>query len=235
MSDTHLEPHHGDVSSQLNWLRAAVLGANDGITSVASIIAGVAGAVTDARTILIAGVAGLMAGAFSMAAGEYVSVSSQRDTELALIEKERSELRDMPDVELEELTTIYEGKGLSRSTAEVVAKELTAHDALRAHLEAELHIDQQELTSPWQAALASFISFMVGGAVPLAAVILPSEAMRLPVTFIAVVIALAITGVLSAWMSGSSYFKVSLRVVLGGVVAMAFTYGVGRLFGVAGL
>lgn len=235
MKDTHVEPHHSDVGAQLNWLRAAVLGANDGITSVASIIAGVAGAVSDVRTILIAGVAGLMAGAFSMAAGEYVSVSSQRDTELALIEKEKRELREMPDVELEELTTLYQGKGLSRPTAESVARELTEHDALRAHLEAELHIDQQDLTSPWQAALASFLSFMMGGVIPLIAVMLPPEPMRLVVTFVAVAVALGITGVLSAWMSGSSYVTVTARVVLGGALAMAITYGVGRLFNVAGI
>lgn len=234
-SDIHAEPHGGAQASKLNWLRASVLGANDGIISTASILVGVAGAIADLRTIIISGIAGLLAGAFSMAAGEYVSVSSQRDTELALLQKERNELRDFPDAELEELTHIYETKGLSRQTAETVARELTARDAFAAHVEAELNINPEDLTNPWHAAIASGISFTVGAVIPMAAIMLPPEPLRIPVTFGAVVVALVITGVFSAWASGASYVKVTWRVVFGGVVAMAITYGIGRLFGVVGL
>jgi VIT1/CCC1 family predicted Fe2+/Mn2+ transporter len=235
MTHHHVEPHGANAGSQLNWLRAAVLGANDGVTSVASIVVGIAGAIADVRTILIGGVAGLLAGAFSMAAGEYVSVSSQRDVELALIEKEKGELRDLPEAELAELTGIYEKKGLSRATAAAVARELTAHDALKAHLEAELNIDPSALTSPWQAAVASLLAFTAGGVIPLLSVLLAPASWHVPATFAAVVVALVVTGVLSAWMSGSGYLRVVARVVLGGLVAMAITYGVGRLFGVAGI
>lgn len=231
----HDELHTQAVGSQLNWLRAAVLGANDGITSVASIVVGIAGAIADVRTILIGGVAGLLAGAFSMAAGEYVSVSSQRDTELSLLDKERHELRTQPDAELEELTALYQAKGLARQTAEAVARELTAHDVLRAHAEAELKITPGEYTSPWQAAVASFLSFMVGGIIPLVAVLLAPSMWHVTATFVSVGVALVITGLLSAWASGSGYTKVTTRVVAGGILAMGITYGIGLLFGVAGL
>ncbi len=231
----HIEAHGGGSGAKLNWLRAAVLGAGDGIISIASILVGVAGAVSDLRTILLGGVAGLMAGAFSMAAGEYVSVSSQRDTEEALLTKERGELEQYPEAEFEELKNIYKGKGLSHDTAHAVAHELTAHDALTAHAGAELKIDPNELTSPSHAAFASFISFMVGGVIPLIAIIVAPESIRILATFFAVVVALVITGILSAWASGAPYAKVILRVVLGGAIAMIVTYGVGRLFGVSGL
>ncbi len=234
-SAAHSEPHGSGAVSQLNWLRAAVLGAGDGIISVASIIVGVAGAIADLRTILIGGVAGLLAGVFSMAAGEYVSVSSQRDTEKALLEKERGELRDFPDAELEELTGLYEQKGLSRATAKAVARELTLHDVFAAHAEAELKIDPKELTNPWHAALASALSFTAGGIIPLISIALPPEPLRVPVTFGAVFVALVVTGVLSAWASGASPVKVAIRVVLGGMLAMVVTYGIGKLFGVAGI
>ena len=231
----HTEPHGSASTSKLNWLRAAVLGANDGIISVASIVVGVAGAIADVRTILISGIAGLLAGAFSMAAGEYVSVSSQSDTERALLEKERGELRDFPAEELAELTGLYEQKGLSRETAATVARELTAHDVFAAHAEAELKIDPNNLTSPWQAALASFASFTVGGVIPLFSIIWPPEDVRIYFTFGAVFVALVITGVLSAWVSGSSVTKVTARVVVGGILAMLVTFGIGKLFGAANL
>ncbi len=234
-SGAHREPHSSGAAAQLNWLRAAVLGAGDGIISVASIIVGVAGAIADLRTILIGGVAGLLAGVFSMAAGEYVSVSSQRDTEKALLEKERGELRDFPDAELEELTGLYEQKGLTRATASAVARELTLHDVFAAHAEAELKIDPKELTNPWHAALASALSFTAGGIIPLISIALPPEPLRVPVTFGAVFVALVITGVLSAWASGASPIKAAMRVVLGGMLAMVVTYGIGKLFGVAGI
>lgn len=235
MPNLHLEPHSGASASQTNWLRASVLGANDGIISVASMVVGVAGAISDVRTILISGIAGLMAGAFSMAAGEYVSVSSQRDTELALLEKERGELRDFPAQELEELTKIYESKGISRQTAEVVARELTAYDAFGAHVEAELNINPNELTSPTVAAVASFLSFAVGGVIPLIAILLAPAGGHVWATFSAVAVALVITGVLSARVSGANIFTVTGRVIIGGFLAMLLTYGIGFLFGVSGL
>ena len=158
------EPHEGGLNNRLNWLRAGVLGANDGIVSTAGIVMGVAGATSDRGTILVAGVAGLAAGALSMAAGEYVSVSTQKDSELALLEKERGELRDEPEEELEELAGLYVEKGLSEELALEVAKQLTEHDALGAHAEAELGIDPDDITSPWNAALASMLVVHAGSA-----------------------------------------------------------------------
>src|SRR5689334_10626184 len=192
------EPHHNGVSSLLNWLRAAVLGANDGIVSVAGLVMGVAGATTDRHTIFVAGSAGLVAGAISMAAGEYVSVSTQRDTEQALLEKERKELEEDPEDELAELAGIYRDKGLSEDVAIQVAEELTAHDALAAHAEAELGIDPDELTSPWQAAFASLISFTLGSALPLLTILLFGPSLRAWATVVAVAVALAFTGFASA-------------------------------------
>lgn len=233
----HHEPHLASDTSgaKLNWLRAAVLGANDGITSVASIIAGVAGATDSAGIIFTAGIAGLTAGALSMAAGEYVSVSTQRDTELALLAKERYELEHEAEAELEELTRIYEGKGLTRPTAEAVARELTAHDAFAAHAEAELKIDPHDLTNPWAAAFASALSFISGGIVPLLALYFSPAYWRLEITVISVIVALAITGVLSAYAGGASKTKATIRVVVGGLFAMLVTYLIGKAFGVVGL
>lgn len=218
-------------NSTLNWLRAAVLGANDGIVSVSSIILGVAGATNTRHTIFIAGLAGLVAGAFSMAVGEYVSVSSQRDAERAFIRKEKRRLHEHPEHELDGLAQVYVDKGLSEKTARQVAKELTATDPLAAHLEAELQIDEEDLNNPWHAALASMISFTVGGLIPLVAVLVASRRIRIAVTFIAVLVALCITGYLSATVGDASRKKAILRVVLGGAIAMALTYLVGRLFG----
>jgi len=168
-----------------------------------------------------------------MSAGEYVSVSGQRDTERALLEKERYELEHYPEQELEELAGLYEKKGLSKETALHVAKELTAHDAFAAHVETELGIDPDDLTNPWHAALASAVAFSVGGIIPLLAIVLPPENIRIPVTFASVVLALVVTGVLSARVSGASTTKVTMRIVAGGVLAMSVTFGIGRLFGVA--
>jgi len=232
---THNEPHTGEEGSRLNWLRAAVLGANDGIVSVAALVVGVAGATDSAGFIFTAGIAGVIAGALSMAAGEYVSVSSQSDTEKALIEKERRELAEEPEIELEELTVIYQAKGLSRSTAETVAKELTAHDALAAHLETELHIRQAHLTNPWQAAAASAASFVAGAALPMIAITVPPPEWRIPITFVSVVLALAITGSVSAHVGGASKTRATFRIILGGALAMVITFGIGKIFGVAGI
>ena len=225
-------------SAQLNWLRAAVLGANDGVVSVASIIVGVAAASQSASAILIAGVAGLTAGALSMAVGEYVSVSTQRDTEQALLEKERAELRDEPQAELEELTKLYEQKGLSMSTAHLVAAELTKKDAFAAHVDAELGIDPNDLTNPWHAAVASAAAFCTGGVVPIIAIVVSAQAARayeLPITFAAVIVVLMITGTLSAQVGGANKTRATIRVVLGGILAMLVTFGIGSAFGVVGL
>ncbi len=231
----HNEPHTSGHGSKLNWLRAAVLGANDGIVSIAGLVVGVAGATNSQGVILAAGLAGIIAGAISMAAGEYVSVSSQRDSEKALLKKERQELRDFPDEELAELTALYEAKGLKSSTAFTVAKELTEHDAFAAHVDAELNIDPHNLTNPWHAAFASAAAFLVGAILPMLAILIPPEAIRVPVAFLSVIVALAITGVVSAKVSEAEVFTVVTRVVTGGAVAMAVTYGIGKLFGVSGI
>jgi vacuolar iron transporter family protein len=227
------EPHSGGTAGRLNWLRAAVLGADDGIVSVAGIVLGVAGATTSRGPIFTAGLAGLVAGAVSMALDEYVSVSSQRDSETASLAKERRELRDLPDDELAELTAIYEAKGLSPRTAAQVAAELTQHDALSAHVDAELHIDPDDLAKPLQAAAVSAASFTIGALLPLLAILLPPAGWRVSITFSAVLVALAVAGAVSARIGGSNIRRAVLRVVIGGAVGLAFTYGVGHLFGAA--
>lgn len=225
------EPHAQGLSSRLNWLRAGVLGANDGIVSTAGLVIGVAAATTATAPILTAGVAGLIAGAVSMAMGEYVSVSTQRDTEKALLEKERQELEEYPEEELAELTAMYEAKGLSPTTAQNVARELTAHDAFAAHVDIELNIDPDELTNPWQAAFASAVSFSAGALLPLLAILLPPPGARIPVTFAAVLIALALTGTLSARLGGSNRSRAVLRILIGGALAMIVTYSIGQMVG----
>src|SRR5271170_5846978 len=187
------EPHAGHAIGRLNWLRATVLGANDGIVSVAGIVVGVAGATSHRGPIFTAGLAAIVAGAVSMALGEFVSVSSQRDSESAQLKTEKHELRQMPDAELAELTAIYQSRGLSAQTAAQVARELTAHDPLAAHASAELKIDPENLANPWQAATASAASFTAGALLPLLAILLPPTAWRVPVTFAAVLVALAVT------------------------------------------
>lgn len=232
---THPEPHSANSVAHLNWLRASVLGANDGIVSIAGLVVGVAGATNSSSVILTVGMAGIVAGAISMAAGEYVSVSSSRDTEKALLRKERHELKEYPEQELEELVGIYEKKGLSNKTALIVAKELTAKDAFAAHVDAELGIDPNNLTNPWHAAFASAASFLVGAIIPLIAILLPPVSLRIPFAFISVIIALAITGVLSARAGGSDVWKATIRVIIGGAVAMVVTYSVGRIFVARGI
>lgn len=229
------EPHGTGTAQRLNWLRAGVLGANDGIVSVASLVVGVAGATTDNAALLIAGLAGLIGGAISMAMGEYVSVSSQRDTEQALIQKEREELRTIPDEEFDELTQLYRDRGLSEQTAHQVAVELTEHDALAAHLEVELGIDQDDLVNPWHAAISSAASFTIGALLPLLAILLPPHAWRVPVTFVAVLIALAATGTISATIGGASRLRASIRLVVGGALALVATWLIGTLLGTTGV
>ena len=225
------EPHGAGVGQRLNWLRAGVLGANDGIVSVAALVVGVAGATTDTGALFTAGIAGLVGGAISMALGEYVSVSSQRDSERALIAKEQRELRDMPEAELDELTDLYRARGLSDTTARRVAEELTAHDALSAHLEVELHIDQEDLANPWHAAISSAIAFTLGALLPLLAILLPPPDWRVPVTFVAVLIALAATGTLSAVLGGAPRMRAAARLVIGGALALVVTWLIGTLLG----
>lgn len=229
----HPELHSEHNSARLNWLRAAVLGANDGIVSIAGLVVGVASA-TDSRNIIVtAGLAGLIAGAVSMAAGEYVSVSSQRDSEKALLAMEKYELKNFPEEELAELENIYKNKGLSAETAKQVAEELTRHDPFRAHVEAELGINPDELTNPWHAAIASAAAFTAGATIPLIAILLPPEPTRIWVTFISVVFALTVTGYLSALVGRAKPGKAVSRVVAGGVLAMITTYLIGSLFGIS--
>lgn len=231
MGEHDNEPHSDSLSGKLNSLRAAVLGANDGIVSVAGLVMGVAGATSDRNTIFVAGLAGLVAGALSMATGEFVSVSTQRDTELALIAKETRELAEEPEDELAELAELYRQKGLSEQLAERVAVELTGGDALRAHLEIELGIDPDELTDPWQAARASMVSFTLGALLPLATILLFAPSLRAVVTLAAVGLALAATGYTSARIGGAPPRPAVVRNVLGGVLAMSITYVVGTLVG----
>ena len=225
------EPHDSTTASRLNWLRAGVLGANDGIVSVAAVVVGVASATSAFFPILTAGMAALVGGAISMALGEYVSVSSQRDSERALIAKERGELRDMPDEELVELTGLLRDRGLSESTARQVAVELTEKDALAAHLSLELNIDEDNVANPWHAAIASAIAFTIGAILPMLAVLLPPAEWRIPITFAAVLLALALTGALGARLGGSPMLRPTVRVVVGGALALAATFAIGSLLG----
>jgi VIT1/CCC1 family predicted Fe2+/Mn2+ transporter len=229
------EPHREGLAQRLNWLRAGVLGANDGIVSVAAIVVGVAGATSAIPPILTAGLAGLVGGAVSMALGEYVSVSSQRDSEHALIEKEKRELAEMPEEEFEELAGLYEAKGLTPATARQVAHELTEHDVLAAHLSAELNIDQDDVVSPWHAAFASAIAFTIGGILPLLSILLLPASIRIIVTFVVVLVALAITGYVAAYIGGSSRGRAMLRVVIGGALALIATFLIGSLLGTTGV
>lgn len=229
----HPEFHKNSSGSRLNWLRAAVLGANDGIVSISGLVVGVASATTNRGVIFTAGIAGLIAGAISMAAGEYVSVSSQKDSEKAMLAMEEYELKNFPAEELKELEDIYKNKGLSAKTARQVAKELTEHDPFRAHVEAELGINPDELTNPMHAAIASAAAFTVGAIIPLAAILLPPQSTRVWITFVSVLVALTITGYLSARAGRAKARRAILRVVVGGALAMAVTFLIGRLFGVS--
>ncbi|MFJ3230542.1 VIT family protein [Streptomyces sp. NPDC086787] len=231
----HDEAHGGALGSRLNWLRAAVLGANDGIVSTAGLVVGVAGATSDRAALLTAGLAGLLAGSMSMAAGEYVSVSTQRDSELAALAMERRELREQPEAELEELTGLLEDRGLTREVAREAAVQLTRRDALRAHARVELGIDPDQLTNPWHAAWASFLSFTVGALLPLLAIVLPPASVRLLVTVASVLAALALTGWSSARLGAADPGRAVLRNMVGGALAMGVTYGAGSLLGAAGV
>ena len=229
------EPPRTSHAARLNWLRAGVLGANDGIISTAGLVVGIAGATSQIGPILIAGVAGLVAGAVSMALGEYVSVSSQRDAERSLIERERRKLDEDPEAELEQLAELYRRKGMSVATARTVAEELTAHDVYAAHVDAQLGLNPDDLTNPVHAAISSGISFTLGAILPILAMWLAPEGVRIQVTFVSVLLALALTGGGSAALGGSGRVRAIVRIVGGGALAMVVTYAVGRLLGVSGL
>ncbi|MET9905630.1 VIT family protein [Streptomyces sp. NPDC006476] len=229
------EAHGGALGQRLNWLRAAVLGANDGIVSTAGLVVGVAGATDNRSALLTAGLAGLLAGSMSMAAGEYVSVSTQRDSELAALAMEKRELREQPEAELEELTQLLEERGLSREVAREAAEQLTERDALRAHARVELGIDPDELTNPWHAAWASFFAFTVGALLPLLAIVLPPAGWRVWITVVSVLAALVLTGWSSARLGDAEPGRAVLRNVVGGALAMGVTYAAGALLGAAGV
>lgn len=227
-----IEFQKNSMAHKLNWLRAGVLGANDGIVSTAGLIFGVAGASSKPEAILIAGVAAMVAGSISMAGGEYTSVSAQRDSEMAAIAKERRELAEQPEAELRELAWFYEQKGLSPELAMKVAAELTEKDALRAHADAELGISHDEHVSPSAAAISSFIAFACGSALPLlTATAAPWPDSRIPLTVAAVVVSLGITGFVAAKIGGAKPARAIVRNVAVSLLTMAVTYGIGALVG----
>jgi vacuolar iron transporter family protein len=219
------------LSHRANWLRAAVLGANDGIVSTASLVLGVAASGASTNAIVTAGIAGLVAGALSMAAGEFVSVSSQRDAEQADLRLEARELHDDPDGELRELTAIYERRGLDPMLAADVARALTRGGALEAHARDELGLDEDRLAQPFQAAWTSALSFSAGAALPLLAVALTPSGARLPTAVAVTLLALGLLGDLGARLGGAPRRTATIRVVVWGAVAMAITAGIGALVG----
>lgn len=219
--------------AKLNKLRAAVLGANDGIVSTSSVVMGVAGATDSKGAIFTAGMAALVAGALSMAVGEYISVSSESDAEKAYIEKEKQELLADPDGEFKELEAAYEATGISPKTAQLLAEELTEQNALKAHVQEEFNLDVETISSPIYAALASLLSFVVGGVIPFVTIIIAPDNQRILFTLIAVIIALVITGYMSASVGNASHKRAITRVLFGGILAMTITYIIGRLFGTA--
>jgi VIT1/CCC1 family predicted Fe2+/Mn2+ transporter len=231
MADTAQPETDTKIHSKLNWLRAGVLGANDGIVSTAGLVMGVAGANVSSHALLIAGLAGVVAGALSMAGGEYVSVSSQKDTELAALEAGRKQIRDDPERELSDLAAIFTTKGVSAELSRQVAVEMTDHDALGALAELKLGIDAENRTSPWHAAWASMAAFTLGAVIPLLAMVLSPGPVRIAATVVAVTVALMLTGVTSARLGGGSPVRPMARNVLVGSLAMFVTYFVGDFVG----
>ncbi|MDH6113271.1 VIT1/CCC1 family predicted Fe2+/Mn2+ transporter [Kitasatospora sp. MAP12-15] len=221
----------GGLGVRLNWLRAGVLGANDGVVSTAGLVVGVAGATASSTVLLASGLAGLLAGALSMASGEYVSVSTQRDAEQAALELERRELAEQPVAELAELTGLLEDRGLTPELAREVAEQLTERDALSAHARVELGIDPEQIVNPWHAAAASCASFTVGALLPLLAIVLPPTGLRVPVTVCAVLCALVLTGWLGARLGEAPVRRSIARNLVGGGLAMGVTYAAGYLIG----
>ena len=229
MRSIHPEPH---FSNRNNWLRATVLGANDGLISTASLLMGVAAADSSEQTLILTGVASLIAGAISMAAGEYVSVSSQADTEKADLAKEAYELMHNPDNELKELTQIYQSRGLDADLAAKVAEALTKHDALQAHARDEIGLNEDLSANPLQAALASAASFAMGAILPLLCVYAAPQPMRIMALWIATLAGLALLGMLSAHLGGANKMLAMARVVIWGVIALGATSLIGHIFGI---
>jgi len=226
----HAESHKNE---RVGWLRAAVLGANDGIVSIASLLIGVAASQASSAAIFVAGSAGLVAGALSMAAGEYVSVSSQRDAERADVARETRELAEAPDFELRELTRIYVDRGLDAELAERVAKQLMERDALGAHLRDELGFSEVTMARPVQAAAVSAVSFALGGALPIVAMLVFGHALRIVVTAAVAIVLLGVLGAVGGRLGGANPRRAAFRVVVGGGLAMALTALIGRLVGAA--
>jgi VIT1/CCC1 family predicted Fe2+/Mn2+ transporter len=226
-----IAPESARILSTLNWLRAGVLGANDGVVSTAAIIFGVAGASATHGTVMLAGIAAVAAGAMSMAVGEYVSVSTQRDLEQTELAREKIELARDPEGQLVVLARLFEQRGVAPAVAAEVAKEMSAKDALSVHARAELGLDPDNVTNPWAAALASMLSFLVGGVIPIAALLLSPRAIEIWVAGVAVLIAMALTGFISARLGRTPVLRSILRNIVGGLLALAITYGVGRMVG----
>jgi len=224
-------PESARILSTLNWLRAGVLGANDGIVSTAAIIFGVAGASASHATVMLAGIAAVAAGALSMAAGEYVSVSTQRELEMAELNREKAILARDPERELRALTQLFVQRGVEPKIAAEVAREMSDKDALSVHARAELGIDPDNVTNPWSAAAASMVSFVIGGAVPIVAMLLSPRAIEIWIAGAAVVVAMVLTGVISARLGRIPVLPSIVRNVVGGLLAMGVTYGVGNLAG----
>lgn len=225
------EPHGQGQRAQLNWLRAGVLGANDGIVSIAALLLGVIATGLGEGAILLAGIASTIAGAVSMALGEYVSVSAQRDTERKLVALERWELQAQPEAEHQELTGILMGYGITADTADQAAREVAKQDPLAAHLQLELGMDSQDLTNPFVAALSSALAFLLGALLPLLSVFFAPAGYEAPVVTTTTLVALALTGFVSAVLSKTSRVRSCIRLVVGGALGLALTYGVGSLFG----
>jgi VIT1/CCC1 family predicted Fe2+/Mn2+ transporter len=221
----------GRILGMLNWLRAGVLGANDGIVSTAAIIFGVAGASATHATVMLAGIAAVAAGAMSMAVGEYVSVSTQRDLERAALARQKADIASDPAGELATLARLFEQRGVESNLAAEVAKAMSDKDALSVHARAELGIDPDNVTNPWAAAAASMISFVVGGSIPIAAMLLSPRTMEIAIAGVAVLIAMALTGFVSALLGRTPVLPSIIRNVAGGLLALAITYGVGRIAG----
>lgn len=230
---TTQEKNEAVSTERLNKLRASVLGANDGIVSISSVLMGVAGATDSTGAIFTAGLAALVAGALSMAVGEYVSVSSQSDAEKAYIKREKKLLKNDPEGQFEDLVQAYISKGINAKTARQVATELTKTDPLKAHLMTEFGLSEDDVINPMHAAVSSFVAFTAGGLIPFATIMAAPHDYRIWATGIAVAVALCLTGYLSAYVGGASKRRAITRVVVGGVVAMIITFAVGRMFGTA--
>jgi len=226
-----IAPESGRILTTLNWLRAGVLGANDGVVSTAAIIFGVAGASATHGTVMLAGIAAVAAGAMSMGVGEYVSVSTQRDLEQTELEREKIELARSPERQLAILARLFEQRGVTPKVAAQVARQMSKKDALSVHARAELGIDPDNVTKPWAAAMASMLSFLVGGAIPIVALLLSPRAIEIWLAGVAVLIAMALTGFVSARLGRTPVGRSILRNVVGGLLALAITYGVGNLAG----